>query len=675
VPIYVAEAQGPAMCALMFRVGRSDETLLNGGVTHLVEHLTLFPLGDQPYAYNGFVDAHRTVFHATGRPEECVEFLAAVTASLSDLPLLRLEHEHRVLSAETAGHGSGLFDELVSYRFGPRGYGMLGYPQVGAQTLTGRQVDDWRAAQFTAANAAVVVSGVPVESLRLTLPLGERHPPVMAPPIETDLPAWFTTRGHGIGVSMVAPRGAALTAALRILEKRLQKRLRTDMAVVYHAGVSTQYIDADWAHVVVGCDPLPDHATDACNALCEELARLAGDGPDPAELEADRLSVFRAWDDPQAAYGMADGLALDELFGAERRTPAAIAKSVRSVSAQDVAEALVMARRSALWALPAHVDAPSGMRAVSGSSKRRMEGRRLAPSALGADSHRPEERLVVGDGGVGIEGDGWHLHVDYRQCAGVLAWSDGARVLYGNDGFVIRLLPWQWQDGAKAVAEVDAGLDLDLVVDMGEGDGPPPAPPAAARPPSPGGLTRPWKRILAGLFLFLVGVLAVVMPFTSTTLRPTEIDGVEAAAVPVDGSGYVRCGGSALAVLRGGAEVPDSGPVTPVIKGACEDDALVSVAVGSVCAVAFVGGSVWAVRGWVPTPSYSQRNVTAAARGAATAHAPRTSHARPGTAAAVDVACSTSDKAAAGRARATVRSAPGSSPTGMTMPPRRSSTR
>src|SRR3712207_4919514 len=132
VPVYVVDGVGPARCALMFRVGRSDETLVTGGVTHLIEHLALFPLGDQPYQYNGFVEPHRTVFHAAGRPEECVEFLASVTSSLADLPMHRLEHEHRVLGAETEGRGGSLFDAIVTYRFGPRGLGLVGYPQFGA---------------------------------------------------------------------------------------------------------------------------------------------------------------------------------------------------------------------------------------------------------------------------------------------------------------------------------------------------------------------------------------------------------------------------------------------------------------------------------------------------------------------------------------------------------------
>ena len=596
VPVFVADVPAPARCALMFRVGRRDETIRNGGVTHLVEHLALFPLGDQPYEYNGFVDAHRTVFHAAGRPEECVDFLAALTASLADLPLHRLEHEHRVLSAEGAGHGSGLVGALATYRFGPRGLGLLGYPQLGAPSLTGRQVDDWRAAHFTAGNAAIVVSGVPVESLRLTLPKGERQPTVVTPPIETELPAWFTAPGDAIGVSMVVRRGPALAAALRILEKRLQKRLRTEMAIVYYAGVSLEHLDADWTHAVVACDPVPDHATDAFTALQEELAHLAADGPDDAELEADRLVVYRGWEDPHAGYGYADLLALDELFGAERKTPAALAKGVRSVSSRDAAEALLDATKSALWALPCHVEPPSNVRRVSPSSERRLEGRRLAPTRLGIETHRPEERLVVAESGVGIDGGEWHVHVDYARCAGALAWSDGVRVLYGDDGFAVRLLPWQWEGGEQVVAQVDAGLDPALVVDMGEGSGPPPAPPPP--PPAFSSRRRLVHRILAGLFLGLVGLLAVVMPFTSTTLRPTEIAGVEPPAVPVDASGYVRCGGSALSVLRNGAQVPES-PAGAVVKGACEDDALVSVAVGSVCGVLFLGGSAWAGHSWV----------------------------------------------------------------------------
>src|ERR687883_1395831 len=90
IPVFVASehAAGPqapssARCALMFGVGRSDEALHRGGITHLVEHLTLFPVGRQVYSYNGFVDPVRTVFHAEGTPVECAQFLEVVATSLT----------------------------------------------------------------------------------------------------------------------------------------------------------------------------------------------------------------------------------------------------------------------------------------------------------------------------------------------------------------------------------------------------------------------------------------------------------------------------------------------------------------------------------------------------------------------------------------------------------------
>ena len=608
IPVYVVDGPAPARCALMFRVGRADETLVAGGVTHLVEHLALFPLGDQPFQYNGFVEAHRTVFHAAGRPDECIEFLASVTGSLAGLPLHRLEHEHRVLGAEAAGHGSGLFDALVTYRFGPRGLGMVGYPQFGARAMTAPQVDAWRAEWFTAGNAALVVSGVPVESLRLDLPAGERREPVMAPSIEPDLPAWFTSPGGAVGVSMVAERGAALSAAMRILEKRLVRRLRTEMAVVYQVAVSAQYLDARTLHVVVGCDPVSEHASDALEALREELDRLATDGPDPAEVEADRSGLQREWEDPNAGYAVADLLATDELLGAERRTPAVIAKAVQAVTAVDVAGAIDGARRTALWGVPRHISGPQTLRQVSMSSRSRVEGRRLRPSPQAAVAgQRADARLVVGDRGVGIDcGDAVHVHVAYDHCAAVLAWRDGARVLYGDDGFVLGVKPWEWKDGARAVAEVDARVDPALVLDMGEGDGPPP--PAApeddwAYVP----VWKRWARFLGGMALIIAVLVSLALPFSAPNPKAGDVKGVPVELVPATVSGFVPCGGSNLSTVLKGARLPGTVPPWPAIERACAAEARSQLLRSAVGLMGGLGSLVWMAhrrrRRWATTPS------------------------------------------------------------------------
>jgi zinc protease len=594
IPIFAVDGPGPASCALIFRVGRADETLLTGGVTHLIEHLTLFPVGDQPYDYNGFVEPHRTVFHATGTPEECVEFLATVTESLMDLPMHRLEHEHRVLEAEARGRSSGLYDALVTYRYGPAGLGLVAYPELCIQSMSARKVDAWRAANFTAGNVALVVSGIPVEDIRLTLPGGERRPPVVAPEIETDLPGWFPYQGTAIGLSMVGPAGSALAAGARILEKRLLRRLRTEMGIVYQVGVSVQTLDGDSVHVVVASDPVPERTAEALKVLEEELAHLTDEGPDEAELHADRRALRRDFDEPQGAYALANYLAVQELLDADPRTPAAVAKVMRAVTVDDVADALATARQTALWAVPRHVEAPEHVRAVSIMSKPRTGGRRLAPVAPHVSGYEPDDRLVLGDHGVGIDGGDWHLHVDYAHCVGALAWSDGVRILYGDDGFILRLRPWEWRDGRTAVAAIDSSLDPALVVDMGEGDGPPPVEMPAPRPRAERSAGPTWRRVAVALLLAFLGFMAAVVPFSSPVLQPADIVGVPVESVPVDADGDVRCGGSSIAIVRNGARVPGE-VVDPRVASACQSEARSDLTSAAVFLVVFLAGTGWVV--------------------------------------------------------------------------------
>ena len=47
-----------------------DETILTRGITHLVEHLSLFPLRDVEHEYGGTVTGNFMVVWATGTAEE-----------------------------------------------------------------------------------------------------------------------------------------------------------------------------------------------------------------------------------------------------------------------------------------------------------------------------------------------------------------------------------------------------------------------------------------------------------------------------------------------------------------------------------------------------------------------------------------------------------------------------
>ena len=151
IPTYYVDGPPPARCALMFRVGRSDETLPTLGITHLIEHLALFGLEGAVHSYNGFVDPNRTVFHASGTEDECLEFLADVTGALMDLPMDRLEQERQVLAAEEEGRGGGMFTSLATVRFGAKGFGLVAYEQFGANTVGPDAIRNWVASRFNAA--------------------------------------------------------------------------------------------------------------------------------------------------------------------------------------------------------------------------------------------------------------------------------------------------------------------------------------------------------------------------------------------------------------------------------------------------------------------------------------------------------------------------------------------
>jgi zinc protease len=75
VPVFQAEVPGRVRALLMFRVGMVDEPLHMAGVTHLIEHLALSGLGEQPYEYNGSVDQTHTTFVVSGTADQVVDFL------------------------------------------------------------------------------------------------------------------------------------------------------------------------------------------------------------------------------------------------------------------------------------------------------------------------------------------------------------------------------------------------------------------------------------------------------------------------------------------------------------------------------------------------------------------------------------------------------------------------
>ena len=102
-----SSAVGRNLAALVFRVGRFDETLATAGITHLVEHLALAGQGEAPYDFNAEVSGRFTTFSMeSADPRDVGDFVSTVCDGLTVDHRAGLEQEKRILRTEAASRGN-----------------------------------------------------------------------------------------------------------------------------------------------------------------------------------------------------------------------------------------------------------------------------------------------------------------------------------------------------------------------------------------------------------------------------------------------------------------------------------------------------------------------------------------------------------------------------------------
>ncbi len=341
VPAWWAPADGPVTVALMFRTGRADETLANAGITHLVEHLALFPLGRCDYAYNGFVDSDRCAFFATGTLEEVAGFLRDVTGALSELPLDRLQAERRVLRTEAAQRdGEGLIARLLSYRFGAAGYGLPLYHEMGLRWLDADAVGAWAAERFTRENAVLWMTAEPPDDLELELPAGRRFAPPAPLPLDITFPAAVAEGTGGVALTGVGPRTVALRVAAGAVAERLVERLRRDRGLAYSPFGSADGLDAESAHLVLAADCLDEHAATVRDELWRVANEVAEHGATDEEVARMHAQALRGYEHAEALRGELDDVAHEDLVGREHVTAAEALEGITAVDGAASAGAL-----------------------------------------------------------------------------------------------------------------------------------------------------------------------------------------------------------------------------------------------------------------------------------------------------------------------------------------------
>ncbi|WP_051515788.1 hypothetical protein [Candidatus Blastococcus massiliensis] len=445
VPVFTAPGPERVTAALTFGVGVRDETYGILGVTHLVEHLVMGSLPKSHLECNAMVDTEMTVFHATGRPQAVVAFLAGICAALADLPVHRIEQEIGVLEAENCPGAHPTAAALWAARFRLTGPGIAlagGGVPVG---LTGEVVREHARRWFVRSNAALMWHGEVSADLRLPLPDGPRpQRPAPVRRIERG-PVWMG--GPALGVGLLISAGdqldAAVGAGIDALVQRVRDVARHERGLSYHADMEIADVAPGEREVAVLVDARDGEEASVARLLWEQYLDLAGDGPSATELQHVVDGYAEDMDKgDETVLGELSKAAYCHLFDLPYRSGADGLAVWRELTPQQVAEALRRTVATAVLLVPEGVN-PG---ALGGGIQRRYlcnlvpylpkTGTTFRPPLLARALNRGARmRLVVGDDFLAhadADGDGHVIGWDEVEAAVPAMTGEGVFVIGRN---------------------------------------------------------------------------------------------------------------------------------------------------------------------------------------------------------------------------------------------------
>ncbi|MGW5670737.1 M16 family metallopeptidase [Micromonospora sp. NPDC003776] len=477
VPTLLAPAAGPIRAGLVFRVGIADESLARRGVTHLLEHLALAPLGLLDHDANGTTESLFSSFVVRGGPEEVVSFLHTVCRNLSEPPTDRLEVEREILRVEENGRPRGGLGRLPLWRHGARDHGLVSYPEYGLPGLTGDEVREWAASRFTRGNAVLFLTGDEVPpGLRLPLPEGERRPVPTPSSALPQTPAYFSDGVGLVALDAVVKRRAAAVVYASVLERELFRSLRQEEGLSYQVAAGYQPRGDGRATLRAFADSSPDKQDALLGAFVDTLAALRVGRIASADRDTAVARRVEALAHPETDADRLPQCARDLLTGAPVHDLDELRAELAAVTVDDLREVAGEAATSALLLVPDGLRADwAGFTAAPTSSEDSVEGA----------THQEREsdaQLIIGpDGVTGVSGDALAT-VRYVDCAALFVWPDGARRLIGEDGMVVHIEPNLFEP-LPDLAVVDRAVPADRHVAMParHSDAIPPPPPQVGR--------------------------------------------------------------------------------------------------------------------------------------------------------------------------------------------------
>ena len=460
VPVFFEEGAEPAFASLMFRAGIADEPPTRRGVTHLIEHLALFPFERRDHPYNGFVDQLTCTFYAHGNQSELEQFLRDVAGSLAALPFERLQAEKHVLQREADAAGADVVSRLLAYRYGMRGYGAGLLSEVGLRWLGVEHIESWRCERFTRANAVVWMHGRKPPELELELGDGNRLPPPKPAVLQRlSLPAFVAEGSGDVALGMAGERTWATTIALDLAWDALRERVRIQRGLTYEPWSDYEALGNEVAHVCFGAQCRDADAGQVAEAALEVVDGLGERGPTQDDLDTAKRRAERSIrEDPERERSALHAAAFAELIGSPHQSPAEGLDELRALTREGIQAVMHRARSTLLVVAPEGTTKPSDAPAELDRPPVEIEGRRFPAKGI-----RQEVELIIGEAGIKWSSDDTVIAIPADEVNMVIEDSGGELTVSGADGSWIEIDP-AYQREPDATVEALRRLTADPFV-------------------------------------------------------------------------------------------------------------------------------------------------------------------------------------------------------------------
>jgi hypothetical protein len=456
-------ASGRNTAALVFRVGRFDETLPTAGITHLIEHLAFSGKPKASYQFNAEVTGRFTTFFMESADAgDTADFVTTVCRGLAGDYREALDREKRILRTEAASRGgAGALGTCLGERYGATGPGLGAYEEFGLRRLDWAEIDAWRRRWFAVGNAVLWIHGAIPPELRIDLPYG---PSPAASPLRSLAPGLpgFVVAGRGsIGMSLVGAQSVVAAVSLDILQNRLTQVLRHERGLSYGVKAASEQLDGDLAHTWLEADALPDQTSMVAHTMLATFESLAEDGSTSEEVTDYAQRLRSAYESPGGPMMVLHRHAQNILSARPTRDPGDTLRAVSQVDGHAVGQAAKGFLGQMIMATPQLVPAVQGrMPRLPVWSAETITGTDLRSQASGLT-------LTFGDEGVMLTAEpGQHVTVRSGAVAALLRWKDQKRTLIGTDGFALHIDPADYPGGDAVVRSIEASVDPRLTVDI-----------------------------------------------------------------------------------------------------------------------------------------------------------------------------------------------------------------